>query len=49
MSMIAGEVSMGNNDAPEFAESGRDEIASLGQSFNRMRRSLTNAMQMLEP
>jgi len=49
MSMIAGEVSMGNDDAPEFAESGRDEIASLGQSFNRMRRSLTNAMQMLEP
>ena len=49
MSAIAGEVSMGNNDAPEFAEKGGDEVASLGQSFNRMRRSLTNAMQMLDP
>jgi HAMP domain-containing protein len=48
MSTIAGEVSLGNNDAPEFDEKGSDEIASLGQSFNRMRRSLTNAMQMLE-
>ena len=49
MSTIAGEVSLGNNDAPEFAEKGSDEIASLGQSFNRMRRSLSNAMRMLEP
>jgi HAMP domain-containing protein len=49
MSAIAGEVSLGNTDAPEFAETGRDEIGSLAQSFNRMRRSLTNAMQMLEP
>jgi len=48
MSTIASEVSMGNNEAPEFAEKGSDEVASLGQSFNRMRRSLTNAMQMLE-
>ena len=48
MSTIAGEVSMGNNEAPEFAETGRDEIGSLAQSFNRMRRSLTNAMQMLD-
>jgi len=49
MSTIASEVSLGNNDAPEFAEKGSGEVASLGQSFNRMRRSLTNAMQMLEP
>jgi protein-histidine pros-kinase len=49
MSSIASEVSLGNTDAPEFAEKGGDEVASLGQSFNRMRRSLTNAMQMLEP
>ena len=48
MSAIAGEVSMGNNDAPEFMAPGKDEIASLGQSFNRMRRSLANAMRMLE-
>jgi HAMP domain-containing protein len=49
MSAIAGEVSLGNTGAPEFAETGRDEIGSLAQSFNRMRRSLTNAMQMLDP
>ena len=48
MSEIAGEVSLGNMDAPEFAERGRDEIASLAGSFNRMRRSLANAMKLLE-
>ena len=48
MSAIAGEVSLGNNEAPEFSVKGHDEIASLAQSFNRMRRSLVNAMQMLE-
>jgi protein-histidine pros-kinase len=48
MSAIASEVSLGNTSAPEFAETGRDEIGSLAQSFNRMRRSLTNAMQMLD-
>jgi len=34
--------------APEFELRGHDEIAVLLQSFNRMRRSLANAMQMLE-
>jgi HAMP domain-containing protein len=34
-------------DAPECVTRGRDEIASLAESFNRMRRSLVNAMQML--
>lgn len=48
MSSIAGEISLGNTGVPEFAEKGHDEIASLAQSFNRMRRSLTNAMQMLD-
>jgi protein-histidine pros-kinase len=48
MSAIAGEVSLGNMDAPEFVERGRDEISSLGASFNRMRRSLANAMKLLE-
>jgi protein-histidine pros-kinase len=48
MSAIASDVSLGKTDAPEFAEQGRDEIASLAQSFNRMRRSLTNAMQLLD-
>ncbi|HEY7581263.1 MAG TPA: DUF3365 domain-containing protein [Acetobacteraceae bacterium] len=48
MSAIASDISLGNMDAPEFAERGRDEIASLGASFNRMRRSLANALKLLE-
>jgi HAMP domain-containing protein len=48
MSSIAEQVSMGDNEAPVFKTTARDEIASLAQSFNRMRRSLVNAMQMLE-
>src|SRR5580692_9331239 len=46
MSEIASEVSLGNMDAPEFEERGKDEIASLAGSFNRMRRSLANAMKL---
>jgi HAMP domain-containing protein len=48
MSAIASEISLGNMGAPEFEVRGRDEIASLSESFNRMRRSLANAMKMLE-
>lgn len=48
MSAIAEQVSLGDSEAPAFAATGRDEIASLAKSFNRMRRSLANAMQMLE-
>jgi protein-histidine pros-kinase len=48
MAAIAGEVSLGKMDAPEFAERGRDEIAALAAAFNRMRRSLANAMKLLE-
>ena len=47
MSAIASEISLGQ-DAPEFEMRGRDEIASLAQSFNRMRRSLVNALKILE-
>jgi HAMP domain-containing protein len=43
----ASEVSLGNMSAPEFPVRGRDEIASLGESFNRMRRSLVHALNML--
>ena len=45
---IADQVSLGTMDAPEFPAKGRDEMAVLGQSFNRMRRSLVEALQMLE-
>jgi len=48
MSLIADEISTGNMGAPEIEPKGRDEIASLGTSFNRMRRSLENAMKLLE-
>ncbi len=40
-------VSMGNMDAPEVVVHTKDEIGSLAESFNRMRRSLANAMKML--
>jgi protein-histidine pros-kinase len=48
ISRTAEEVSLGNMDAPELPTRGRDEITLLVESFNRMRRSLANAMRMLE-
>ena len=45
---IADKVSLGEMDAPEFTGTGSAEIASLGQSFNRMRRSLVEALKMLQ-
>jgi protein-histidine pros-kinase len=45
---IADEVSKGNMEAPDFPSKGRDEISTLGASFNRMRRSLVEAMNMLQ-
>lgn len=47
ISATANDISLGNMEAPEIEVSGRDEIASLSESFNRMRRSLANAMKML--
>ena len=47
ISARATEVSMGNMDAPEVVVRGKDEIASLAESFNRMRRSLANALKLL--
>lgn len=48
MSRAAEGVSTGNFEIPEFAERGKDEIATLGRSFNRMRRSLQKALEMIE-
>ncbi|MFO1163023.1 MAG: DUF3365 domain-containing protein [Reyranellaceae bacterium] len=45
---LAGDVSAGKTDVPEFPARGKDEIASLGRSFNLMHRSLQNAIRMLE-
>jgi HAMP domain-containing protein len=48
MSRIADEISTGNLEMPEFETSGKDEIAILSRSFNRLRRSLEKAMKMIE-
>ena len=47
LSGVAHDVSMGKADVPESEVRGKDEIASLATSFNRMRRSLSNAIDML--
>jgi HAMP domain-containing protein len=48
ISEMASAVSMGDLDAPEYSRDTKDEIGSLAASFNRMRRSLQNAMKMLD-
>ncbi len=48
ISEMADRVSMGQLDTPEYVRRSNDEIGSLSISFNRMRRSLQNAMAMLE-
>ncbi|VAW79080.1 hypothetical protein MNBD_GAMMA12-372 [hydrothermal vent metagenome] len=48
MSRVANDISLGTNNNTDFNITGKDEVASLAKSFNRMRRSLSNAMDMLE-
>jgi HAMP domain-containing protein len=48
MAAVADAVSTGDFEKAEFTEKGRDEIATLGSAFNRMRRSLQKAMQLIE-
>lgn len=48
LSRMADEISLGNLDAPELPINGRDEVAVLAGSFNRMRRSLVQALRLLE-
>jgi protein-histidine pros-kinase len=48
MSAKADETSLGDLSVEELAVQGNDEIASLGRSFNRMHRSLSNAVKMLD-
>lgn len=45
---IADRVSLGELNAPVYKPSGRDEIGRLAHSFGRMRRSLVQALRMLE-
>jgi HAMP domain-containing protein len=48
LSSVADKISTGDFSEPEFPEKGRDEISVLSSSFNRMRRSLEKAIQMIE-
>jgi HAMP domain-containing protein len=48
MSQLADQISMGHMDMPELPEKGRDQVAMLASSFNRMRRSLERALKMME-
>ena len=48
LSEAANEISTGNMDIPEFADKGNDEMAMLGKSFNRMRRSLQKAISLID-
>jgi protein-histidine pros-kinase len=48
MSKAADKISTGDFNVPEFSAKGGDEIAALGTSFNRMRRSLQKALKLIE-
>lgn len=48
LSRMADEISLGKLDAPELPINGSDEVAVLAGSFNRMRRSLVQALRLLE-
>jgi HAMP domain-containing protein len=48
LSSVASEVSLGNLDVADFEATGKDEIAKLAESFGRMRKSLVEAIRMLE-
>jgi protein-histidine pros-kinase len=48
MSEAADKISTGDFKVPEFSDKGRDEIALLATSFNRMRRSLQKALKLIE-
>ncbi len=48
LSQLSDRVSLGELDAPEFAVNSKDEIATLAESFTRMRKSMVHAMKMLD-
>ena len=48
LSALADRVSLGELEAPEFETKSGDEIGVLADSFGRMRKSLVQAMKMLE-
>jgi HAMP domain-containing protein len=48
MAAAADKISVGAHDIPELKESGKDEVALLARSFNRMRRSLEKAIRLID-
>ena len=48
LAKLADQVSMGNMDVPDFQLRSRDEIRMLADSFNRMKKSVVQAMKMLD-
>ena len=48
LATMSDSISKGNLEFPELPVRGQDEIASLAAAFNRMHRSLSKAMSMLE-
>jgi protein-histidine pros-kinase len=48
MSEAANDISTGNMEIPEFEDKGSDEMSMLARSFNRMRRSLEKAIELIE-
>lgn len=47
LSAMADKISLGELEIPDLPVKGRDEISQLAGSFNRMRRSLVQAMKLL--
>jgi HAMP domain-containing protein len=48
ISALADRISLGDVDAPDFVVRSHDEIGSLAESVSRMRRSLLQALKMLD-
>jgi protein-histidine pros-kinase len=48
MSAAADAISRGELGVPELQVKGKDEISALADSFNRMHRSLSKAMKLLD-
>jgi protein-histidine pros-kinase len=48
LSQAADHISKGKVDIAEVPAKGKDEVAQLGQAFNRMRRSLEKAMSLID-
>jgi protein-histidine pros-kinase len=48
MSQAADQISTGTTDIADLKEGGKDEVAQLAKAFNRMRRSLEKAIQLID-